>query len=154
MIKQWILQFQEIWGSPIWWADFNFSHSHAAWSIEWWRRFSTLSNSPGTRVGQVNRILSSRTSQVWPLTKFFLLAFCRKLLICLEGKSMTPRWGNTLVIHSYQQLPRLWLGPLMGFLSCMRPTMALDLPRALLPELQRIKDAITLGTQVPGPCKK
>ena len=29
-------------------------------------------------------------AQVWPLTQFFLFPFCEKLLICLEGKSMTP----------------------------------------------------------------
>ena len=67
---------------------------------------------------------------------------------------MTPRRVNTLVFHSYQQLPHLRLGPFKGFLSCVRPSMALDLPRGLLPEDKRIKDTITLGPQDPGPCQK
>ena len=43
--------------------------------------------------------------QVWPLTQFFLFPFCIKSLICLEGKSMTPRRGNTIMCSSSQQLP-------------------------------------------------
>ena len=34
--------------------------------------------------------LMQKTNQVWPPTHFFLFPFCEKLLICLEGKSMTP----------------------------------------------------------------
>ena len=37
--------------------------------------------------------------------------------ICLEGKSMTPHQGNTILFRSSQQLPCLHLGPLIGFLS-------------------------------------
>ena len=55
--------------------------------------------------------------QVWPPTDFFLLPFCEKSLICLEGKSMTPLRGNTIFFRSSQQLPRLRLGPSKGFLS-------------------------------------
>ena len=55
--------------------------------------------------------------QVWPLIHFFLFPFCENSLICLEGKSMTPRRGNTILFRSSQQLPRLRLGPLKGFLS-------------------------------------
>ena len=40
----------------------------------------------------------------------------KKSLICQEGKSITPRRGNTLFCSS-QQLTRLCLGPLQGFLS-------------------------------------
>ena len=55
--------------------------------------------------------------QVWPLTQFFLFPFCKNSMICLEGKSMTPHRGNTILFGSSQQLPRLRLGPSKGFLS-------------------------------------
>ena len=55
--------------------------------------------------------------QVWRLTQFFPVSFCKKSLICLEGKSMTPLRENTILFCSSHQLPRLHLGPLMGFLS-------------------------------------
>ena len=58
------------------------------------------------------------TPQVWPLTHFlFLFPSCENSLICLEGKSMTPCRGNTILFRSSQQLPRLRLGPSKGFLS-------------------------------------
>ena len=41
----------------------------------------------------------------------------KKSFICLEGKSMTPRQGNTFLFRSSQQLPRLRLGPLKGWLE-------------------------------------
>ena len=41
----------------------------------------------------------------------------KKSLICLEGKSMTPHRGNTILFCSPQQLPRLRLGPLKGCLN-------------------------------------
>ena len=47
----------------------------------------------------------------------FSFLFGEKSSICLEGKSMTPRRGNTILFHSSQQLPRLCLGPMKGFLS-------------------------------------
>ena len=56
-------------------------------------------------------------TQVWPLTQFFPFPFRKKSLICLEGKSMTPHRGNTILFCSSQQLPRLRLGPSKGFLS-------------------------------------
>ena len=46
---------------------------------------------------------------------FFLFPFCEKSLICLEGKSMTPHQGNTILFLSSQQLPRHGLNPLKGF---------------------------------------
>ena len=55
--------------------------------------------------------------QVWQITQFFLFPFCKKSLICLEGKSMTTHRGNTILFRSSQQLPRLRLGPVKGFLS-------------------------------------
>ena len=48
---------------------------------------------------------------------FFCFLFCEKSLICLEGKSMTLHRGNTILLRSSQQLPRLRLGPSKGFLS-------------------------------------
>ena len=51
-------------------------------------------------------------NQVWPLSQYFPVS-----LICLRDKSMTPRRGNTILFRSSQQLPRLRLGPLKGFLS-------------------------------------
>ena len=60
---------------------------------------------------------ASDSLQVWPLAQFFLIPFCKNSLICLEGKSMTPQGGNTILFRSSQQLPRLRLGPSKGFLS-------------------------------------
>ena len=48
---------------------------------------------------------------------FFQFSFCENSLICLEGKSMTPHRGTTILFRSSQQLPRLRLGPSKGFLS-------------------------------------
>ena len=48
-------------------------------------------------------------NQVWPLTQFFLFLFCENSLLCLEGKSITPHRGNTVIFRSSQQLPRLRL---------------------------------------------
>ena len=48
--------------------------------------------------------------QVWPLTQFFFcFLFVKNSLICLEGKSMTPHRGNTILFRSSQQLPHLRL---------------------------------------------
>ena len=67
---------------------------------------------------------------------------------------MTPHRGNTILFRSSQQLPRLRLKPLKGFFELTRrPSRALDLPRALLPELQRYKETVrcaALGAEVPG----
>ena len=41
----------------------------------------------------------------------------QKILISLEGKSMTPRRGNTILLCSSQQLPCLCLRPFYVFLS-------------------------------------
>ena len=69
---------------------------------------------------------------------------------------MTPHRGNTILFRSSQQLPRLHLGPGLFELT-RRPSRALDLPRALLPGLQRYKDTIrcgALGAKVPGHCQQ
>ena len=58
---------------------------------------------------------------------------------------MTPHRGNTIFFRSSLQLPHLRLGP-------RRPSRSLDLPHALLPELQRYKDTVkcaALGAEVP-----
>ena len=34
--------------------------------------------------------IEAQVGQVWPLTQFFLFSFCKKIIDCLEGKSMTP----------------------------------------------------------------
>ena len=65
---------------------------------------------------------TSDSTFAWPpgllRHSIFSVSFlCKKSLICLEGKSMTPHWGNTLLYRSSQQLPRLCLRPLKGFLS-------------------------------------
>ena len=54
--------------------------------------------------------------QVWPLTQIF---FCFLFVKSPgpPGKSMTPHQGNTILFRSSQQLPRLCLRPLKGFLS-------------------------------------
>ena len=67
-----------------------------------------------------------------------LFPFREKSLICLDGKLMNPSLGNTFLFRSYQQLPPS--PTLKGlFELTQRPSMALDLPRALLPELQKNK---------------
>ena len=58
---------------------------------------------------------------------------------------MAPR-QYTLLFRSSHQLPGLRLRPLMGvFEPTRRLSKALDLPRALLPELQRYKDTVRCG---------
>ena len=68
---------------------------------------------------------------------------------------MTPSWGTTILFRSSQPAtpssPSLTLEGL--FELTRRPSRALALPRALLPELQRYKDTVrcaALGTEVPG----
>ena len=61
--------------------------------------------------------VKGRIFKVWPLTHFFLFPLCKNSLIFLEGKSMTPPRGNTILFRSSQKLPRLRLGPSKGFLS-------------------------------------
>ena len=51
---------------------------------------------------------------------FFCFLFCEKSLICLEGKSMSPHRGNTILFRSSQQLPCLRLGPLTHLVRCFR----------------------------------
>ena len=69
------------------------------------------------REGDNVNYVGGSEDQVWPLTQLFLFPFCKNSLICLEGKSMNPHRGNTILFRSSQQLPRLRLGPSKGFLS-------------------------------------
>ena len=90
-----------------------------------------------------------------PRTQFFPVSFfCKKQLICLEGKSVTPCRGNIILFRSSQQLPRLRLGPLKGFFELTRrPSRALNLSCALLPELPMYKDTVmgaAPSAEVPG----
>ena len=97
----------------------------------------------------------SCSHQIWPLTQFVLSPFCKRSLICLEGKSMTPCQG-TIPIRSSLKLPRLHLRSLKGFLSTSttrRPLRTLDLSRVRLLELKRNKDTgrcAAPGEEVPG----
>ena len=67
---------------------------------------------------------------------------------------MTPPRGNIVLFHSSKQLTRLRLEPLKAFFELtQRPSRALNLPCALLPELERNKDTAgcaALGTEVLG----
>ena len=54
-------------------------------------------------VGPCVVLASPGMMQVWPLTQFFSVSFFVR--------------GNTILLRSSQQLPRLRLGPSKGFLS-------------------------------------
>ena len=74
---------------------------------------------------QQNRLQT--VEQVWPPTQFF--PFVKKSLTCHRG--------NIILFHSSKQLPRLHLGPLKEFFELtQRPSRAINLPCASLPELQ------------------
>ena len=66
---------------------------------------------------------------------------------------MTPHRGNTILFRSPLSPSRTLEGL---FELTGRPSRALDLPRVLLPELQRYKDTVrcaVLGPEVPLHCK-
>ena len=45
--------------------------------------------------GHISKHIQDSLRQVWQLTHFLLFAFSKKIVICLDGKSMTPhRKGN------------------------------------------------------------
>ena len=56
----------------------------------------------------------------------------KKTMICLEGKSMAPFQGNTILLLSYQQL----------FEPIQCPSKTLNLLCVLLTELQRFQDNV------------
>ena len=70
----------------------------------------------------------------------------------MVGKSMTPRLGKHCFLQFLPATPSSPPRTLEGLELTRRPSRALDLPRALLPELHRYKDTImcaVLGTVVP-----
>ena len=87
--------------------------------------------------------------QVWPLTQFFSVSFFVKnhdLPYSLSGK-----YFSLPFVPATPSSPSRTLEVL--FELTRRPSRALDSPRALLLELQRIKDSvrcIALGAEVPG----
>ena len=54
--------------------------------IQWFKKFFDA-NYDGAPYDAV----AARAGQVWSLTHFFLFLFCKKSLICLEGKSMIQK---------------------------------------------------------------
>ena len=70
---------------------------------------------PDDLVGFWNAL--ERTLQVWPLTQIFSVSFLWKIIDLLGGQINDPSSGNNILFRSSQQLPRLRLGPLKGFLS-------------------------------------
>ena len=77
----------------------------------------TFLGAAGFWIWSMVRWCSLGIPQVWSLTHFFLISCCKKSLVCQEGKSMTPRQEKTYLLRFFQQLPRLCLRPLWGFLS-------------------------------------
>ena len=76
-----------------------------------------------TQSHQSNKSSAMGPGTVWRLSQFYLLylLFCKeKSLLCLKGKSMTPRWGNASIIWSSQQLPCPHYWPLKGFFELTR----------------------------------
>ena len=76
----------------------------------------------------------------------------KKSLICIEGKPNDPSLGEHCSLLFLPATP-LSLSGTPGLLELTRRlSRALDSPRALLPELQRIKDTVRcalLGAEVP-----
>ena len=70
-------------------------------------------------IQQTVQVPQAPTQQVWALTQFFFLfAFCEKIIYLPRKQINDPlSRGNIFLFHSSQQLPRLRLGPLKGFLS-------------------------------------
>ena len=62
----------------------------------------------------VNGPLQSRRAQA---IRYVGSQIGEKSWICLEGKLVSPRWRNYILFHSSQQLPRLGLGHLNGYLK-------------------------------------
>ena len=71
---------------------------------------------------------------------------------------MTPRRGNAILFNFLPATPSSPSQTLEGlFELAQRPSRALDSPRVLLLELQRVKDTIkcaAVGAEVPGDTKK
>ena len=82
-----------------------------------------------------------RSGQLLNLYLFFF--FCKKSLVCLQGKSMTRSLGKHFSLSFLPATPSSLSRTLEGlFELTRRPSRALDSPRALPPELQRYKDTV------------
>ena len=56
-------------------------------------------------------------NKVWSLTQFFSVSFLLKIIDLPGGQINDPLSGKHFLFRSSQQLPRLRLRPLKGFLS-------------------------------------
>ena len=84
--------------------------------------------------------------QVWALTQFFLLLFCKKIIDLPEGQINDPSSKKHFSLPLLPATPSSMSRTLEGLFELTRRlSRALDLPRALLPELQRIKDTHRQG---------
>merc|ERR1711923_633389 len=96
---------------------------------------------------------SGGPQQVWQLTQFFPL--CKKIIDLPGGQINDPSSGKHYslpFLPTPSSLSRTFEG-LFELTRC--PSRALDSARALLPELQRYKDAVrcaALGAEVPEHC--
>ena len=71
-------------------------------------------------VGDINGEIHGYLTGLATNSIYFCFLFCENSLICLEGKSMTPHRGNSILFRSSQQLPRLRLGPSTRLVRCFR----------------------------------
>ena len=88
---------------------------------------------------------------------YFMTELNSRQEICKQSNVRVPDWTKIkpwlvkwFSVPFLQQLPRLRLGP---FKLNLCPSRAMDLPRALLPELQRYQDTVrcvALSVEVPG----
>ena len=102
--------------------------------------------------------LNGLDSKVWPLTQFFSVSFLWKIIDLPGGQINDPSWEKQYSLPFLLETPLSLSRTFEGlFELTWRPSRALDLPRALLLELQRYKDTVrcaALGTEVPGHCQE
>ena len=93
---------------------------------------------------------SEVNGQVWPLTQFFSVSFLQKINGGqINGPSLRKQYSLPF-LPATPSSPSRTLERL--FELTRRPSRALELPSALLPELQRNKDTVrcaALGAEVP-----
>ena len=83
---------------------------------------------------------------VWKSAPFVLVWCCDKIFVPVffshhRKRGLCPRWGNTILFHSFQQLP--CLRPLKGFFNSLSTLQGpLTSPRALIWDLKRNKDIV------------
>ena len=101
------------------------------------------------RIG-MSRMRSWYPQQVWPLNAFVCsVSFLYKIIDLPVGQIKTPRWENTFLFCSSQELTCLPLEHLKGFKLTKRPFRALDLLLVLLLEQQRHCQR-AMGEEVPS----